>query len=510
MRINEPVTQRDMGMGNDTEIISTTNLKGLLTTANDDFIRMSGFTWEELDGKNHNIIRHPDMPPEAYANLWETLKAGKPWMGIVKNRHKCGDHYWVDAFASAQYEDGKVIGYQSVRVKPNQEWVDRAEALYARIMSKKSDSDKRRSTLSKVSLTRFPMSFTTKVGLSVSSLFIVLFAALAAAGQIAWIPALIGAITGAGLSYATVYMLLSGLRKMAAKSEKVANDPLTRYIYTGRTDEIGQIEYALIFMNAKLRTAVGRVKESSFVLDQAATEIATGNMDLSARTESQASSLEETASSMEEMTSTVQQNADNARLANQLVSETQQKAEKSGAVVSSTMKAMTEINESSKEIADIINVIDSIAFQTNLLALNAAVEAARAGEQGRGFAVVANEVRNLAGRSADSAKQIKVLINDSVAKVESGSRLVNESGEALRMITESVKKVSEIVAEISESCQEQANGIEQINQAVAQIDETTQQNAALVEESAAASEAMTQKVKLLTGLAHQFKQEDAN
>ena len=399
MRINEPVTQRDMGMGNDTEIISTTNLKGLLTTANDDFIRMSGFTWEELDGKNHNIIRHPDMPPEAYANLWETLKAGKPWMGIVKNRHKCGDHYWVDAFASAQYEDGKVIGYQSVRVKPNQEWVDRAEALYARIMSKKSDSDKRRSTLSKVSLTRFPMSFTTKVGLSVSSLFIVLFAALAAAGQIAWIPALIGAITGAGLSYATVYMLLSGLRKMAAKSEKVANDPLTRYIYTGRTDEIGQIEYALIFMNAKLRTAVGRVKESSFVLDQAATEIATGNMDLSARTESQASSLEETASSMEEMTSTVQQNADNARLANQLVSETQQKAEKSGAVVSSTMKAMTEINESSKEIADIINVIDSIAFQTNLLALNAAVEAARAGEQGRGFAVVANEVRNLAGRS---------------------------------------------------------------------------------------------------------------
>lgn len=510
MRINEPVTQRDMGMNNETEIISTTNLKGILTSANDDFIRMSGFTWDELSGKNHNIIRHPDMPPEAYANLWETLKGGKPWMGIVKNRNKCGDHYWVDAFASAQYEDGQVIGYQSVRVKPKQEWVDRAEALYAKIMSKKTDSDKRRSALSSVKLTRFPLSFTTRAGLSVSSLFIVLFTILAAAGQIAWIPALAGAVTGAGVSYATVYTLLSGLRKMAARSEKIANDALTRYIYTGRTDEIGQIEYALIFMNAKLRTAIGRVKESSSVLDHSASEIATGNLYLSERTENQASSLEETASSMEEITSTVQQNADNARQANQLVHDSQRYAEKSGAVVTSAMHAMAEIHDSSKEIAEIINVIDSIAFQTNLLALNAAVEAARAGEQGRGFAVVANEVRNLAGRSADSAKQIKILINDSVAKVEKGASLVNESGEALRMITESVKKVSDIVAEISESCQEQANGIEQINQAVSQIDETTQQNAALVEESAAASEAMSQKVKLLAGLAYQFKQENAH
>ncbi|WMJ07577.1 PAS domain-containing methyl-accepting chemotaxis protein [Nitrosomonas sp. sh817] len=510
MRTNEPVTQRDMGMNNETEIISTTNLKGILTSANDDFIRMSGFTWDELSGKNHNIIRHPDMPPEAYANLWETLKGGKPWMGIVKNRNKCGDHYWVDAFASAQYEDGQVIGYQSVRVKPKQEWVDRAEALYAKIMSKKTDSDKRRSTLSSLKLTRFPLSFTTRVGLSVSSLFIILFTILAAAGQIAWIPALAGAVTGAGVSYATVYTLLSGLRKMAARSEKIANDALTRYIYTGRTDEIGQIEYALIFMNAKLRTAIGRVKESSSVLDHSASEIATGNLYLSERTENQASSLEETASSMEEITSTVQQNADNARQANQLVHDSQRYAEKSGAVVTSAMHAMAEIHDSSKEIAEIINVIDSIAFQTNLLALNAAVEAARAGEQGRGFAVVANEVRNLAGRSADSAKQIKTLINDSVAKVEKGTSLVNESGEALRKITESVKKISSIVAEISESCQEQANGIEQINQAVSQIDETTQQNAALVEESAAASEAMSQKVKLLAGLAYQFKQENAH
>lgn len=509
MRINEPVTQRDMEMDHHTEIISTTNLKGALLSANDDFIRMSGFSWEELDGKNHNIIRHPDMPPEAYANLWETLKAEKPWMGIVKNRHKCGDHYWVDAFASPQYENGKLVGYQSVRVKARQEWIDRAEVLYASIMSKKSESDKRRSVLSKIQLTHFSMSFTTKVGLAVSSIFVMLLAGMAVAGQIAWISALIGGLAGGAFGYLTVVMMLAGLRKIATQSEEIASDPLTRYIYTGRTDEIGQIEYALIFMNAKLRTIIGRIKESSSALETVSTEIANGNLDLSVRTESQASSLEQTASSMEEITSMVQQNAESARRANLLVRETQQKAEKSDAVASNTIRAMSEINQSSKEIADIINVIDSIAFQTNLLALNAAVEAARAGEQGRGFAVVANEVRNLAGRSAESAKQIKNLINDSVTKVENGSKLVNESGEALKSIMGSVNKVSKIVSEISESCQEQANGIEQINQVVSQIDETTQQNAALVEESAAVSTTMKQKVKQLSTLVYLFKREDA-
>ncbi|MBK6959066.1 MAG: PAS domain-containing protein [Nitrosomonas sp.] len=156
MRVNEPVTQRDMGMNNDCVIISTTNLKGALTSVNEDFIRMSGFTWEELDNKNHNIIRHPDVPPEAYAMLWTALKAGNPWMGMVKNRHKGGDHYWVDAFASPQFEDGKIIGYQSVRVKPEKAWVDRAEGLYAKIMSKKSADDKRRSKLDEVKLNYAP------------------------------------------------------------------------------------------------------------------------------------------------------------------------------------------------------------------------------------------------------------------------------------------------------------------------------------------------------------------
>jgi aerotaxis receptor len=278
-------------------------------------------------------------------------------------------------------------------------------------------------------------------------------------------------------------------------------------VYTGRTDELGQLEYVQIFQNAKLRTIIGRVRESSTALEQVTVNIMQSSMDLGSRTESQVSSLEQTAASMEEINSTVQQNVDNVKQTNQLVQETRKQAERSGDVVSTTMRAMTDINESSKKIAEITNVIDEIAFQTNLLALNAAVEAARAGEQGRGFAVVANEVRSLAGRSAESAKQIKDLINDSVSKVESGTQLVNQSAESLKMINESVKKIAGIVTENSQSFQEQANGIEQINQAITQIDESTQQNGQLVEQLTTNANTMSQKTRMLSTLVDLFKAE---
>ena len=240
---------------------------------------------------------------------------------------------------------------------------------------------------------------------------------------------------------------------------------------------------------------ISQVKDAASEVHRGADEISQGNTNLSQRTEEQASSLEETASSMEEMTSTVKQNADNSGQANQLAVAARDQAEKGGAVVAKAVRAMSEINDSSKRIADIIGVIDEIAFQTNLLALNAAVEAARAGEQGRGFAVVATEVRNLAGRSATAAKEIKGLIQDSVKKVDEGSMLVTQSGATLEQIVSAVKKVTDIVAEIAAASQEQSAGIEQVNKAVMQLDELTQQNAALVEEASAASQSMADQAR---------------
>jgi methyl-accepting chemotaxis protein len=264
-------------------------------------------------------------------------------------------------------------------------------------------------------------------------------------------------------------------------------------------------------MNSLLRNLDGvmaQVKHATQEVSRGADEISQGNSNLSQRTEEQASSLEETASSMEEMTSTVKQNADNAGQANQLAVAARDQAEKGGAVVAKAVKAMSEINDSSRKIADIIGVIDEIAFQTNLLALNAAVEAARAGEQGRGFAVVASEVRNLAGRSATAAKEIKALIQDSVKKVDEGSSLVTQSGATLDQIVSAVKKVTDIVAEIAAASHEQSSGIEQVNKAVMQLDQLTQQNAALVEEASAASQAMSEQARGLDDAMRRFRTRD--
>jgi len=281
-----------------------------------------------------------------------------------------------------------------------------------------------------------------------------------------------------------------GLNEVVRVLQALSKGDLTETITNDYEGLFGQLKTDSNDTVGQLNEMVNNILEAVGSISSAAGEIAQGNQDLSQRTEEQASSLEETASSMEELTSTVKQNADNARTANQLASSAREQAEKGGSVVSKAILAMGEINSASKKIADIIGVIDEIAFQTNLLALNAAVEAARAGEQGRGFAVVAGEVRNLAQRSATAAKEIKSLIQDSVEKVDEGSKLVDESGVTLDEIVGGVKKVSDIIAEIAAASQEQSSGIEQVNKAVMQMDEVTQQNAALVEEAAAASESL--------------------
>ncbi|RJF96682.1 HAMP domain-containing protein [Noviherbaspirillum cavernae] len=288
-------------------------------------------------------------------------------------------------------------------------------------------------------------------------------------------------------------------------AQVVAQGDLRQQITVKSKDESGQLMQALKDMNDSLVRIVSEVRNGTDTIATASNEIASGNLDLSSRTEQQASSLEETASSMEELTGTVKQNADNARQANQLAVSASEIAIRGGTVVSEVVQTMGSINDSSKKIVDIIGVIDGIAFQTNILALNAAVEAARAGEQGRGFAVVASEVRSLAQRSAAAAKEIKSLIDDSVDKVDAGSKLVDEAGATMDEIVASVRRVTNIIGEITAASQEQTAGIEQINQAISQMDEVTQQNAALVEQASAASAAMQDQAASLAQAVSVFK-----
>jgi methyl-accepting chemotaxis protein len=299
------------------------------------------------------------------------------------------------------------------------------------------------------------------------------------------------------------------IREAVDLAEAVAGGDLTRRIQSDARDETGALLRSLRDMNDSLVRIVSDVRGGTSTIHGAAGEIAAGNLDLSNRTEQQASSLESTASSMAHLTDTVRQNADNARQANQLSITASSVASEGGAVVEQVIQTMGSINESSRKIVDIISVIDGIAFQTNILALNAAVEAARAGEQGRGFAVVAGEVRTLAQRSAAAAKEIKSLIDDSVGKVDTGAKLVDQAGATMQQVVSSIRRVTDIMAEIASASQAQTGGIEQVNSAIGQMDQATQQNAALVEESAAAAGSLQEQAAKLAQAVDQFKLEYA-
>jgi len=330
-------------------------------------------------------------------------------------------------------------------------------------------------------------------------------------GSQSWIPTLIlitcsiGAILSVLFGFFISRTILKPLDRAVEVARAIAGGDLSARFEMAPSDETVQLMRALNQMNANMVSVMTDVGSSVNSIRTAAREIASGNADLSSRTESQASSLEETASSMEELTSTVKQNAEHARHANQLVGSTAEIAVNGGRLVGQVVDTMASIKTSSRKISDIIGVIDGIAFQTNILALNAAVEAARAGEQGRGFAVVAAEVRNLAQRSAGAAKEIKTLIGDSVEKVDAGSKLVDEAGEAMDDIVTSVELVVDIISGIATASQQQSAGIEQINQAVGQMDEATQQSAALMEQATAAAKSLQDQAAHLEEMVNKFQ-----
>jgi len=652
MRDNQPVTGREYELQDEHFLISRTDLKGRITYANPAFTEVSGYRHEELIGSPHNLVRHPDMPPEAFANLWETLAAGESWRGLVKNRRKNGDHYWVDASVTPVIEDGEVMGYASVRVKADREQIDRAELAYASIREGKGrhlylhkGRLRRRGVLG--ALRRLNLS-TVRARISlmvaVASLMLLVSGGLGLyglqasgerlaelnrdgledvvrlqqVGQLVNEPpqrmasqermALLGqrhelaeqieatvarvegiwtdfmareinqapetrdfgadlnaylqegllplanALTGEAFDAmmalnnqvtplqeqavaltASVNQLIErerrGAATMAAAAEagqrtmllaqggvlgaallllialgmmtlRAVTRPLDRAIgftlqiasgnlaasvpQRGR-DEVGRLLGALDVMRKSLGSIVGDVHAGIQVVTPAARDIAVGNDDLSTRTEQQAASLQQTASSMEEMTATVQQNTDNARQASGLATENAERVRETGELMHQVVETMGRITESSRKMAEIIDVIDSIAFQTNILALNASVEAARAGEQGRGFAVVANEVRNLAGRSAAAAKEIRTLIDGAGKEIQAGAAVVQRAEGAIEGVVAATTRVNDIMGEISAASQEQSGGIRQINQAVAEMDHVTQQNAERVQTMARAA-----------------------
>ena len=495
MRVNRPVTNVEYVVSDTKTIISTTDLQGNITYASPYFIEASGFSEAELIGEPQNILRHPDMPAAAFRDMWATIKAGSPWTGMVKNRRKNGDYYWVLANVTPVVQSGKPVGYMSVRIKPTRQQINAAAELYKKAangypLTLREGRIIRPGILGKIG-ELFRLSLCSRLVLGFGFLFV----ALAALGVNAWragdIPltavASAGGLMIVGLCHFLASKVIAPLKHVIEVSQAMAGGDMSAEIETDRTDEIGQLLRSMRQMKIVFRSTIGDVLDSFEQMQQATRDIASGNQDLSGRTDSQAATLEETSASMEELASTVQQNATRSHQGNDVSATALATAEKGGEVMQQVVSTIADISDSSEKISEIVGIINGIASQTNLLALNAAVEAARAGEAGRGFSVVATEVRALAQRCATAAAEIRQLIDASTRKVNSGTVLARDAGKTMQEIIEAVTRVASIMGDVSLASAEQSSGIGQVNQAIAEMDQATQQNAGLVDKAAKAA-----------------------
>ena len=503
MRVNLPVTQHEFDFPEESMLVSSTDTKGIIVHCNPAFIEASGYSHDELVGQPHNLIRHPDMPPQAFKDMWSTVGRGHTWTGLVKNRRKDGGFYWVRANVTPIMEGGKPRGYLSVRTKPGRAEVQQAEALYARL---RSDLAAQRETIRlhhgrvvypgmRGALQRLQQLSATQ-SLALMLLGVVLLGMLPRwlgwQGVLAWGAQL--ALMGVGCAGVLAWFhgrIVGGMRTVERFAGDIAGCNLVTTLDSAQcAPSLAPLVRGLQQIQVNLRAVVGDVRTEIAGFLRSTEEISQGGHDLYQRTEAQAANLQETAAAMQELSSTVRHTADTSSAVANDSTHSAEVARAGGLAVQQVGQAMHAIEQSSRKVGEIVSVIEGIAFQTNLLALNAAVEAARAGEQGRGFAVVAGEVRALAQRSAGAAKEIRALIGTSVSQVADGSRQMAEAGQTIAGVVSSVSRVSDLVRQISQATAEQSIGIGQVNEAVAQLETVTQQNAALVEQTAASAEAL--------------------
>ncbi|SNS24020.1 methyl-accepting chemotaxis sensory transducer with Pas/Pac sensor [Pseudomonas japonica] len=494
MKSNLPVTGRNVDYPVDANILSTTDLTSAITYANDEFIRISGFTRDELIGSAHHIVRHPDMPAEAFEHMWQTLKKGRSWMGLVKNRCKNGDHYWVSAFVSPITSHGQTVEYQSVRTKPTRAQVEAAERHYADLRKGERSLRERLPTLSMGARLSLGLGGLLAVVLGGSRL---LLPELPYQGVLEW-------LVFAGLGALLIRHALNPLEQLRKRAHTIADNPLSQHLYTGRRDAVGQIEFALQMLEAQIGAVVGRIGDTSRRLAGHTADLASHLQHSHTTTVGQQGDADQVAEAIHRMAARVAEVADSAqqasKAADQAEGETQvghQLVDQSRSTILQLANALAEATEvvhtlenHSEEISGVLEVIHSIAEQTNLLALNAAIEAARAGDHGRGFAVVADEVRGLAQRTAQSTGEIQRMITvlqsgarDAVVAMQQSSSHAGQSVEqaqhatqALHGISQRVNQISEMSMQIAAAVEQQSLVSEDINRNIISIREASEQS----------------------------------
>jgi len=523
MRHNLPIVDREFHFPDAQTLVSITDLQGRILYCNPAFIDVSGYSRDELLGQPHNLIRHPDMPEEAFRDMWETIASGRPWSGAVKNRRKDGSYYWVMANVTPILEGGACTGYMSVRIHPSRETVRAAQALYE-VMREESRQGVLHHRLSGGRLRARGLGgllerwvhpgMETRLGLVAAASAAASFAAglavsLAADGAGPGAAATaIGALSAAAVAALATWRLRMLAMRPIEQVMQLCNRMAAGQLGERLPDDAGlpeELAAAFNQLNVNLVSVVGDARAETEKMRLSTMEIAADNRDLSARTESQAASLEETAASMEQITGAVRQSVDSARQAAQLAAQASEVTRNGSRAVGTVVDTMRQIDESSRRIGEIIEVIDGIAFQTNILSLNAAVEAARAGPQGRGFAVVASEVRALAQRTASAAKEVRALIEESGRTVQAGTRHADLARGTIDQALGSVTQVAGFIQQISQGAQEQLVGISQVNEAVGQLDAITQSNASLVQHVAASAVSLQVQAETVAASVRVFK-----